>query len=66
MGETDVEEGTLVLIVNVSANTVNFADTAGVSELVGDFAAGQWDSLTLIYAVYGEDSSWVEVSRSNN
>jgi len=62
MGETGVLDGTIVRIVNVSTNTVNFADTAGVSEIAGAFAAGQYDALSLEYVV----NTWVEIARSNN
>ena len=62
MGETNAVDGDIILIVNASTNTANFADTADVSELAGAFAAGQWDTLTLLY----ELDRWVEVSRSNN
>ena len=46
----------------VTAGTVNFADTAGVTELAGAFTAGIYDSLRLRYTT----SRWVEVGRSNN
>jgi len=62
MGETGMTEGTEVTIVNVSANVCDFADTAGVSELAGAFAMGQWDTLKLMYI----GDRWVEVSRSDN
>ena len=51
-----------IIIVNDSANIVNFSDTAGVTELAGAFAMGQYDSLTLVYA----GDRFVELSRSNN
>lgn len=62
MKEASALEGELIRIVNISANTVNFADTGAVSELAGAFAAGQWDSITMVY----EGTRWVETSRSNN
>jgi hypothetical protein len=62
MGETGIRSGTVVTIVNTSANTANFADTGGVSELAGAFAMGQYDSLSLLYAA----DRWVETGRSNN
>ena len=62
MGETNAVDGDIILIVNALANTANFADTAGVSELSGAFAADQWDTIMLLY----EFDRWVEVSRSNN
>lgn len=62
MSETGVLDGTIIRIVNVSANACNFADTGGVSELAGTFAMGQYDSLSLEYVV----NTWVEIARSNN
>jgi hypothetical protein len=62
MGETDVVVGTILNVVNIGANVCNFADTGGVSELAGAFAAGQYDSLSLRYAT----GTWVETGRSNN
>jgi hypothetical protein len=62
MGETGIAEGATVTIVNVSANVCNFADTAGVSELAGAFAMGQYQSLKLVYI----GDRWVEISRSAN
>lgn len=62
MGESGIEDGQQVRIINVSANTANFSDTSGTSELAGSFAMGQWDSLTLQYVT----DRWVEISRSNN
>jgi hypothetical protein len=64
MGETGAVSGQMVEIVTETAtpNLCNFADTAGVSELAGAFAADQWDSLKLVYIV----DRWVEVSRSDN
>lgn len=62
LSETGAVDGVTVRVTNVSANAVNFADTAGVSELAGAFAMGQHDSITLLYAT----DRWVELSRSNN
>lgn len=62
MSETGAIDGTIVRIVNVSANAATFADTSGVSETAGSFAMGQWDALTLVYA----SDRWVELARSNN
>ncbi len=57
-----VKDGNTVVIINVSANAVNFADTATVSELAGAYASGQYDSLTMLYST----DRWVELARSNN
>lgn len=62
MGEGSALEGDVLLIVGISVNVNNFADTAGVSELAGAFVLGNQDSLMLVYG----ETSWVEVSRSNN
>jgi len=62
MGESGIPEGAKVTIVNVSANVCDFSDTAGVSELAGAFAMGQYDALELVYI----GDRWAEVSRSNN
>jgi hypothetical protein len=63
MIETSAVEGHEIIVVNISAaNVVNFADSAGVSELAGAFAAGAVDSLRLVYT----GTTWVELSRSNN
>lgn len=62
MLETNVGNGTYTCFTNISANAVNFADTAGVSETAGAFAAGQYDSICMQYIV----DRWVERSRSNN
>ena len=60
--ETSVVTGQVFCATNVSANVVNFADTAGVSETAGAFAAGQWDQICFQYVT----DRWVERSRSNN
>jgi len=62
MSETGAVDGQLLTVTNVSTPAVNFADTSGVSETASTFAAGQYDSITFIYA----SDRWVEVSRSNN
>lgn len=56
------QTGRFMHIVNISANAINFADTAGLSELAGAFAAGQWDVLSVFYV----SDRFVEISRSNN
>ncbi len=62
MGEGSAKDGDILIITNATTNNVNFADTAGVSELANTFAAGQYDNLTLIY----NSDHWEELSRSNN
>ena len=62
MGEASVADGMEFCATNISANVVNFADTAALSELAGAFAAGQWDMICMKY----QTDRWVEQSRSNN
>lgn len=62
----DFTDGDLMFMYNAGTNTINFADTAGVSELAGNFAMGGWDTLQLIYRDNGANNSWIETSRSNN
>lgn len=62
IGETSINNGQYLTVVNVSTNTVNMADTAGVSEAAGAAALGQWDSISYVYAT----DRWVELARSNN
>jgi len=62
MSETNANQGQIVYIVNVSANVVDLADSSGVSELAGAFAANQYDTITLIYT----SDRWVELDRSDN
>lgn len=62
ISETGAREGMRLVVVNVSANTCNFADTSGVSETAGTFAAGQYDAINYIYI----GDRWVELGRSNN
>lgn len=65
MGETGMVAGTVVTIcvVSVTAGAVNFADSAGVTELAGAFASNVNDCITLRY---GNTTTWREVSRSAN
>jgi hypothetical protein len=62
MGESGIVDGTVIRVVNVGSNVANFADTSGVSEIAGAFAAGQWDFISLMYTT----DRWSEISRSNN
>ena len=59
MVETSATSGQMVTIVNTSANVCNFTDTPGVSEIAGDFAMGQYDTLNLTYI----GTTYVEISR---
>jgi len=65
MSETGMVAGrvaTLCVVSNAGA-TVNFADTAGVTELAGAFTANIDDCITIRY---GNTTTWREVSRSAN
>ena len=64
MGETSTLTGSLVTLIVISnaGGTVNFADTAGVSELAGAFAAVVTATLQLVYT----NAAWYEVGRSAN
>jgi collagen type I alpha len=62
ISETGAVDGQHLTIVNVGANVCGFADTAGVTEMAGNFDMGQNDSLSFVYAT----DRWVEVARSNN
>lgn len=65
MGETGMTAGTAVTLCVVSnaGGVVTFADTAGVTQLAGAFAADIDDCITLRY---GNTTTWREVSRSVN
>lgn len=62
MGETGVQDGTIISVISSTTTACNFADSAGISETAGAFAAGQYDSIKFIYL----SDRWVELSRSNN
>ena len=64
MSETGAVAGATVrlFVISNAGGVVNFADSAGVSELAGAFAADINDSLTLTYIV----STWIEGARSAN
>lgn len=49
-------------IINIGTNVINFADTAGVSELVAAFGATQWQTISLRYVA----DRFVELGRSSN
>lgn len=60
LGEGSLSAYVEVTLVNQSANVVNFTNTAGVSVLNGNYAMGQYQSLTIGY----DGTQWVEKSRS--
>jgi hypothetical protein len=61
VAETNVRDGFVLTIVNVSANAATFADSAGVLELTAAVSLAQHESLALLY----NGDRWVEVSRSD-
>lgn len=62
LSETGAVSGTVVRIVNVSANSCDVSDSSGVMETAAGFTLGQWDAIALMYVA----DRWVEVSRSDN
>jgi hypothetical protein len=66
MGETGMQAGTIIYVSVLTgaagASESNFADSAGVSELAGAFAAETNDTLVLLYT----GATWVEITRSDN
>lgn len=53
--------GDLLILTNVSAQTINLADT-GTQKLTAAFAMGQYDTLTLL----SDGTNWLELSRADN
>ncbi|MGR9046759.1 MAG: hypothetical protein ACU83N_15850, partial [Gammaproteobacteria bacterium] len=62
MGETSAVDGQVLVITNVSANTLTFSDSSGVQELASTIALGQYETLTLLYNV----DRWVQKSVASN
>lgn len=62
LGEGNAADGERLTVTNVGTNVANFADTSGVTDTAGAFAAGQWDAITYLYVT----DRWVETARSNN
>lgn len=63
IGETGAREGMLLtVLVVVATGTATFADTAGVTETAGAFAATIYDAISYIYI----GDRWVEIKRSDN
>lgn len=62
LSETTIGTGVNHRAVNVSANNLTFTDTAGVTEMAGNFTAGQWDTISFIYIT----DRFVEVGRVDN
>jgi parallel beta-helix repeat protein len=63
MGEGSAREGDLVIIVCLTTNSCDFANTAGVSQISANpLQLGQYDSLSLIYT----GDRWVQIANANN
>ena len=62
LSETNIGSGVHHRAINVSANNITFTDTAGVTEMAGNFTAGQWDTIEFVYVT----DRFVEIGRSNN
>lgn len=62
MGENGIDEGTKTELANAGANPYTIQDTAGVSEMEGDFTAGQYDLIS--FRDMGD--RWLERFRKNN
>lgn len=60
--ESGWTDGTQFCVVNAGANTITLNDSAGVAEMAGNFAMGQWDAACFVY----KNDRWVETNRSNN
>lgn len=62
LSENEMVAGQVIVIVNISTNSLHFATSTGVQQFSASFAAGQYDTLTVLYA----SDRWVELARSNN
>lgn len=54
--------GTILILINTSANEITLGDVYGNLVLSEDIVLGQWDTITLINRV----SNWVQLATSNN
>lgn len=54
-------DGQLVTLINTANQTITISETTG-ARMAGNFAMGQYDSITLM----GNGVTWFEVARSNN
>jgi hypothetical protein len=62
MLETGAISDQFMYLSNAGANVVTITDSAGVSEMNGNFAMGQYDAITFRY----KSDRWVEHGRSDN
>jgi hypothetical protein len=62
LSETSIGNGVHHRAINVSANNITFTDTAGVTEMAGNFTCGQWDTIEFVYVT----DRFVEIGRVNN
>lgn len=56
-----LQAGKLIYVVNMANATITLTDT-GTLKLAGNFALGQYDSITL----RSDGTNWIEAGRSNN
>ena len=54
-------DGQFLILINTANQTITISETS-TARIAGDFAMGQYDTLTLI----GQGVTWHEVARSNN
>lgn len=62
LGETSIEDGQIIEVINVGSANVTMSDESGVAETGGTITLGQYDTLALRYI----GDRWVEVSTTNN
>jgi hypothetical protein len=62
LSETDALQGTVVTIMNISANTITFSDSSGVLELNNNGSLSLTARYNTLVVVYASDR-WVELSR---
>lgn len=54
-------DGQFLILINTASQTITISETS-TARIAGDFAMGQYDTITLI----GQGVTWHEVARSNN
>lgn len=62
MSETSMVDGQIIVIVNVSANDLNFIDDPGILEMIGDhtMVLGQYEQIALQYVT----DRWIMINAS--
>lgn len=61
-GETNAKSGRLLYIINRSTPTVNVIEQAGIREMSGDAALGQYDVIQFMY----DNDRWVQIAPAQN